>query len=173
MISCVRFFATPWTIASPDPLSMQFPRQGYWSGLPFPSPGDIPDPGIEPMSPSLASGFFTTEPPGKPVMVVHLSLIRVLASGIAPQRHSFLSLPMDEMNSQERPCKRRSKTLDLGYEAWTLDITHQLANKCLLITHWAWLLAWCVDTDMSHSWVLLWKLLISSKRPKCVYQSLQ
>jgi len=136
MVSCVRFFATLWTIARQDPLSMEFARQGYWSGLPFPSPGDLPDPGIEPMSPSLASGFFTTEPSGKPIMVVHLSLIRVLASGIAPQRHSFFPFPMDEMSSQERPCKRRSKMLDLGYEAWTLDMSHQWANKCLLITHW-------------------------------------
>ena len=48
---------------------MEFPRQEYWSGLPFPFPGDLPDPGIEPMSPvspALAGGFFTTEPPGKP-----------------------------------------------------------------------------------------------------------
>ena len=45
---------------------MGFPRQEYWSGLPFPSPGDLPDPGIESMSPALAGGFFTTEPPGKP-----------------------------------------------------------------------------------------------------------
>ena len=47
-------------------LSMEFPKQEYWSGLPFPSPGDLPDPGIEPVSPALAGGFFTTEPPGKP-----------------------------------------------------------------------------------------------------------
>ena len=47
-------------------MSMGFPRQEYWSGLPFPSPGDLPDPGIKPMSPALAGGFFTTEPPGKP-----------------------------------------------------------------------------------------------------------
>ena len=45
---------------------MRFPRQEYWSELPFPSPGDIPDPGIKPMSPALAGGFFATEPPGKP-----------------------------------------------------------------------------------------------------------
>jgi len=45
---------------------MVFPRQEYWSGLPFPSPGDLSDPGIKPMSPSLAGGFFATEPPGKP-----------------------------------------------------------------------------------------------------------
>ena len=48
------------------PLSMGFSRQEYWSRLPFPFPGDLPDPGIEPMSPVLAGGFFTTAPPGKP-----------------------------------------------------------------------------------------------------------
>ena len=55
--------ATPRTVAGQAPLSMGFSRQEYWSGLPFPSPGDLPDPGIEPMSPVLAGGFFTTEPP--------------------------------------------------------------------------------------------------------------
>ena len=49
------------------PLSMGFPRQEYWSGLQFPSPGDLSDPGIEPVSPALAGGFFTTESPGKPL----------------------------------------------------------------------------------------------------------
>ena len=62
----VRLFATPWTVAHQVLLSMGFPRQEYWSGLPFPSPGDLPDPGIEPMSPALAGRFFTTEPSGKP-----------------------------------------------------------------------------------------------------------
>ena len=57
--------AIPWTVAHQAPLSMRFPRQGYWCGLPFPSPGDLPNPGIEPMSPPLAGGFFTTEPLGK------------------------------------------------------------------------------------------------------------
>ena len=47
------------------PLSMGFSRQEHWSGLPFPSPGDLPDPGIKPSAPTLAGGFFTTEPPGK------------------------------------------------------------------------------------------------------------
>ena len=56
-------FATSWT---QGPLSMGFPSQEFWSELPFPSPGDLPDPGIKPMSPALACGFFTTEPPGKP-----------------------------------------------------------------------------------------------------------
>ena len=59
-------FAAPWTVAHEATLSMRFPRQEYWSGFPFPSPGDLPDPGTEPKSPALAGGFFTTEPPGKP-----------------------------------------------------------------------------------------------------------
>ena len=65
LLSHVQLFATPWTVAHQAPLSLGFPRQEYWSGLPFPSPGDLPKPGIVPMSAELASGFFTTEPPGK------------------------------------------------------------------------------------------------------------
>ena len=64
--SHVQFFATPLTAACPAPLSMEFSRQEYWNGLPFPIPGDLLDLGIEPTSPALAGGFFTTEPPGKP-----------------------------------------------------------------------------------------------------------
>ena len=67
-LSCDSFVA-PWTGARQASLSMGFSRQEYWSGLPFPLPGDLPDPGIEPvslMSPALAGGFFATEPPGKP-----------------------------------------------------------------------------------------------------------
>ena len=69
MPSCVQFFVTPWTVAHQVPLSMGYSRQEYWSGLPFPPPGDLPDPGIEAASlasPPLAGGLFTTEPPGKP-----------------------------------------------------------------------------------------------------------
>ena len=58
-----------WSVARQDPVSMGFSRKEYWSGLPFPSPGDLPDPEIEPMSPALqalAGGFFTPEQPGKP-----------------------------------------------------------------------------------------------------------
>ena len=64
-LSCVQLFATRWTVAHRAPLSMGCPRQEYWSGLSCPPPGDLPDPGIEPASPALAGGFFTTEPPGK------------------------------------------------------------------------------------------------------------
>ena len=61
----VRLFVTPWTVAHQAPLFMGFSRQEYWNGLPFPSPGDLPDPGIEFESPALAGGFFTTELPAK------------------------------------------------------------------------------------------------------------
>ena len=57
---------TPWTVARQAPPFMGFPRQAYWSGLPFPSPGDLLGPEIEPMSPEMADGFFTSEPTGKP-----------------------------------------------------------------------------------------------------------
>ena len=72
-LSCVRLFATPGTVAHQAPLSMEFSRQEYWSGLPFPTPGDLPDPRIEPaslMSPTLESRFFTTSSPGKPFVKV-------------------------------------------------------------------------------------------------------
>ena len=62
VLSCVRLFATPWTAAHQAPLSMRFSRQEYWSGLPFPSPGDLPDPGIEPRSPALEADALTSEP---------------------------------------------------------------------------------------------------------------
>ena len=65
----IRLFATLWTEAQETPLPMGFSRQEYWSGLPFSFPGDLPNPGIEPVSPvapELADRFFTTEPPGKP-----------------------------------------------------------------------------------------------------------
>ena len=60
-------FATPWTVAHQVPLSVGFSSQEYWSGVPFPPPGDLPNPGIEPTSSALAGGFFTTKPPGKPL----------------------------------------------------------------------------------------------------------
>ena len=69
LFSCVQLFATPWTVAPQAPLSMGFPRQACWSGVPFPSPGDLPDPGIELTSlrsPALQAGSLPLVPPGKP-----------------------------------------------------------------------------------------------------------
>ena len=64
LLNCVRLFATPWTLPCQAPISMGFPRQEYWSGLLAPSPGDLPNPGIELGSLVLTSGFFTAEPQG-------------------------------------------------------------------------------------------------------------
>ena len=72
VLSHVRLFATPWTAAYQALLSMGFSKQVYWSGLSFPTPGDLHDPGIKPtslVSPAVAGGFFTTMPPGKPVFI--------------------------------------------------------------------------------------------------------
>ena len=64
-LSRVRLFATPWTVDHQAPPSMGVSRQEYWSGLPFPSPGDLPNPRIESRSPALQADALTSEPPGK------------------------------------------------------------------------------------------------------------
>ena len=63
-------FATPWIVAHQAPLSAGFARQEYWSGLPFHSPGDLPDPGIKPASPTLQAGSLPLVPPGKPCVTI-------------------------------------------------------------------------------------------------------
>ena len=68
-LSRVQLFATPWTIAYQAPLSMGFSRQEYWSGLSFPSPGDLLNPGMEPRSPALQADSLPSEPPRKPLYV--------------------------------------------------------------------------------------------------------
>ena len=66
LLSRVRLSGTRWTVAYQASPSMGFSRQEYWSGLPFPSPGDLPDLGIKPRSPALEADALTSEPPGKP-----------------------------------------------------------------------------------------------------------
>ena len=89
VFSCVRLFAIPWIVALQAPLSMGFPRQEYWSRLPFLPPGDLPHPGIEPKSPALAGVFITTEPPGKP------HEMRQLAQNMEPSTQHMRSAPLD------------------------------------------------------------------------------
>ena len=67
--------ATLWTIAHQAPLPMEFSRQEYWSGLPCPPAGDLPDSGIEPVNPALADGFFASEPQGKPLRLSFVQLL--------------------------------------------------------------------------------------------------
>ena len=84
-------FVTPWTVACQALLSMEFSRQEYWSRLPFPPPGNLPDPGIDPTSLTLADGFFTTAPPGKPLYHVALSFVRRGYCSWEPCSDSFSS----------------------------------------------------------------------------------
>ena len=74
-LSCVRLFVTPWTVAHQAPPSMEFSRQEYWSGVPFPSPEDLPNPGIEPGPPILQADALLSEPPGKPHCRVDSTLL--------------------------------------------------------------------------------------------------
>ena len=88
MLSRVRLFAILWTVAHQAPLATGFCRQEHWSGLPFPSPGDLPDPGIKPtslMSPALAGGFFTTSAAWEAPLSFTLSLLEI--SALLPQVH--------------------------------------------------------------------------------------
>ena len=89
-LSHIQLFATPWSVASQASLSMEFSRQEYWSGWPFPSPGYLPDPRIEPRSPALQADALLSELPGSP----H---IRVAAAAAAKSLQSCLTLsdPMD------------------------------------------------------------------------------
>ena len=75
LLSCVRLFVTLWTIVYQPPPSMGFSRQEYWSGLPFPSPGDLSDQRIEPWSPALQEDTLPSEPPGKPLSYSQLGMI--------------------------------------------------------------------------------------------------
>ena len=75
LLSCVRFFVTPSTIVYQAPLSMGFSRQENWSGLSLPSPGDLSDPVIEPESPTLRADSLLSEPPGKPPLLLRITLM--------------------------------------------------------------------------------------------------
>ena len=103
---------TPWTVACKDPLSMGFSRQEYWSGLPFPTLGDLPHSGIEPVSPALAGGLFITEPPGKPPWSPHHPS---KVADTAARRNPNTCPPAPPPNVQSQ-----SKTLLLVYLEWGL-----------------------------------------------------
>ena len=78
-LSRIRLFGTPWTVAYQALLSMGFSRQECWSGLPFPSPGDLPDPGIEPGSPASQADAQPSEPPGRPDNAYQFSSVQSLS----------------------------------------------------------------------------------------------
>ena len=113
-LNCVRFFVTPWTVAHQAPLSMEFSRQEYWSGLPFPSPGELPDPGIESVSlefPALAGRFFTTASPGSYHQMLSSALWQLQSIPVSLQMVSVLGLTATAVHVGESPqldsCNRR------------------------------------------------------------------
>ena len=107
MLSHVRLFATPLTVALQAPLSMEFSKQEYWSGIPFPTPGVHPNPGIKPTSfasPELAGRFFTTETPGKPKST------GLVSSNLGKTENSGKSLRRPNLPEQ-KPAKQEKKNL--------------------------------------------------------------
>ena len=95
-LSRVRLFVTQWTVAHQVPASMGFARQEYWSGLPLPSPGDLPDPGMEPRSPTLQADALTSEPPGKPNRIVFNH--KKKSTAMCHSRMSFENTILSERN---------------------------------------------------------------------------
>ena len=116
-------FATPWTVAHQAPLSIGFPRQEYWSELPFPSPGNLPDPEIESTSPAPAGGFLTTKPPGKPI---HVHLDKWIRTNPYIQVHTQNS---EKCSKNSRPfvslwlrAKRRCLQMKPASGPWTYGV---------------------------------------------------
>ena len=119
MLSCVRLFVTPWTVAHQAPLSTEFYRQENWSGLPFPSPVDRPHPGIKLVSPALAGIVSTTESPEKP-FVQHLRVGR-LATG----------------HSKNFPCSQHIRTFPYFISLPCLHFTIKIQlTKSTFSGHW-------------------------------------
>ena len=110
MLSHVWFFGTPKTVAHQVPQSKEFSRQEYWSGLSFTTARDIPNPGIESMSPTLAGGFFTTLPPGKPIIYYMLCLLSVSPSENIITKTANVFVLLTEVYSEWRKC------LAFGYQ---------------------------------------------------------
>ena len=115
--SYVQLFVTSWTIAHQPPLSMEFSKQEYFSGLPLPTPGDLPDPGIKPLSPAspaLAGGFFITVSPGKPRWLCsqHRTSTVIPNIFIKLQRsrlHAGSHLPLQQSHSSWCACSWRQR----------------------------------------------------------------
>ena len=98
LLSCVQLFATPRTITYQDPLYMRFYRQEYWSGLPFPSPGDLPNPGIKARSPALQADSSLSETPGKPPSIIQRETTKYYSP--LGWRRKKIPLPHEKILSQ-------------------------------------------------------------------------
>ena len=121
-LSRVQLFATLWAVAYQASLSMGFFRQEYWSGLPFPSPGDLPNPEIEPWSPALQADTLPSEPPGlnpspkvtnilqDQISTPLLSGLLLQASGLLPLSNLFLSQLLTPTTRTLPPCRQHCST---------------------------------------------------------------
>ena len=112
-LSPVRLFANPWSVARQAPLSMGFSKQEYWSGLPCPPPGDLPDPGIKPrsfMSPALAGRFFTTGATWEALPWLCYSVILFPCASLRDSNYFFLTpMPIHtQIHQANRPLKLKS-----------------------------------------------------------------
>ena len=127
-LSHVQPFATPWTVAHQAPPSMGFSRQEYWSGLPFPSPGDLPDPGIEQVSPTLQTDSLPTEPTGNPLQRIFRT--NFLYDGL-------VGSPCSPRDSQESSSTPSSKALILQHSVFfivQLSHPYMTARKTVALT---------------------------------------
>ena len=109
LLSRVRLFATPWTVAYRASLSMGFSRQEYWSGVPFPSPGDLPDPGIEARSPTLQADALTSE--ARPTIVIERASSTVVARGWGQRTRWCFSLEKNKTEVLEMDVGNNCKTM--------------------------------------------------------------
>ena len=109
-LSHVQLFVTPWTVALQAPPSMGFSRQHYWSGLPFPSPGDLPDPGIEPRSPALQAEALTSEPPND-LLPSSMILLKLFELVTAINKNQIYSNVLFQPHRDKKP--RRDKETPL------------------------------------------------------------
>ena len=155
-------FTNPRTVARQATLSMGLPRQEYWSGLPFPSPGDLPNPGIEPMSPvspALASGFFTTDPR-------HLLLgnLRINLINVSKSLYKFFP-HLSENWASYLGQKLQDIRLDNDYLAWHQRHRQQLLIKkmskfcCCSVAQLCPSLCNSVDCQVSLSITISWSLI--------------
>ena len=133
-------FATPWTVAYQAPQSMEFSRQEYWSGLPFPSPGDLPDSGTEPGSPALWSDTSPSEPPGKPLKrFINSALNWQTATAKSLQSCLTLCNPIDvSPPGSSAPGILQARTLEwvaISFSnAWKRKVKVKLLRSCLTLS---------------------------------------
>ena len=104
---------TPWTVAHQAPLSTEFSRQEYWSGLPFPFPGDPPAPGIKPLSPALQADSLLSEPPEKPLIKKYLTVKKCQQSSEASVSHNLLAVVRSLITDHHNKCNNNGKFLNI------------------------------------------------------------